>query len=222
MLTQDEIKSVGEEWSSMTLQQREAVQERVRALRLRAKAHGPLKVSILRAWLQDSEAICEESDTWLWPVMFEEGVQWAIECAVLERLFSSKEVASWEAAQGHIENALLDPVVSSTPKVVAMLQDVLGAINDNADRPASESLDVWDFLRSDLARKEARTVQARIAAMSKNARPRAWVSSEWINRSDKGQSKASFARQYAPLVKNRFGVDVTPNQIERVWLPKGC
>ncbi len=61
-------------------------------------------------------------------------------------------------------------------------------------------------------------------AKSKNAQPRAWVLSEWNNRQDKGQSKASFARQYAPMVKKRFPKDsaaVTPETIARDWLPKG-
>ncbi|MBK6558565.1 hypothetical protein [Candidatus Skiveiella danica] len=60
-------------------------------------------------------------------------------------------------------------------------------------------------------------------AKSKNAQPRAWVLSEWHNRTDKGQSKASFARQYAPIVKKRFPKDsaaVTPDTIAREWLPK--
>jgi len=64
-------------------------------------------------------------------------------------------------------------------------------------------------------------------AKSKNARARAWVLSEWLNRDDQGQSKASFARQYAALVKTKFrdtdkGKDqtVTPETIARDWLPK--
>lgn len=61
------------------------------------------------------------------------------------------------------------------------------------------------------------------AAKAKNAKPRAWVLSEWQSRTDQGQSKASFARQYAPLVKKRFPKDsaaVTPETIARDWLPK--
>ncbi len=60
-------------------------------------------------------------------------------------------------------------------------------------------------------------------AKSKNAAPRAWVLSEWNNRTDQGQSKASFARQYAPMVKKRFPKDsaaVTAETIARDWLPK--
>ena len=61
----------------------------------------------------------------------------------------------------------------------------------------------------------------RATAAKKNEEPRAWVRCEWRDRSDKGQSKAAFARQYAALVKRRFDLDVTPDTIVREWLPKG-
>jgi hypothetical protein len=58
-------------------------------------------------------------------------------------------------------------------------------------------------------------------ARAKNARPRAWVCSAWDARTDKGQSKAAFSRQYAQLVKSRFNLIVTPETIARGWLLKG-
>ena len=57
-------------------------------------------------------------------------------------------------------------------------------------------------------------------ARSKNAAPRAWCLSQWESRTDKGQSKASFARQYAPMVKKSFSLIVTPETIARDWLPR--
>ncbi len=68
------------------------------------------------------------------------------------------------------------------------------------------------------------STRARKAAQSKNAAARSWVLSEWENRTDKGQSKASFARQYAPMVKKKFpkiSSPVTAETIARDWLPKG-
>lgn len=66
----------------------------------------------------------------------------------------------------------------------------------------------------------AKSMHASDAARKKNAAPRAWVLKEWNGRTDHGQSKASFARQHASLVKANFDLDVTPDTI-RDWLPKG-
>ena len=87
---------------------------------------------------------------------------------------------------------------------------------------------VWTMIRQSLAlrthgeqaAKQAISKQAAQNASQKNAKPRAWVLKEWENRSDLGQSKGSFARQYVPLVKKRFSVPVTEDTIKRDWLPK--
>lgn len=86
---------------------------------------------------------------------------------------------------------------------------------------------MWETVSSGLAvgmfeagKKIEGSTRARKSAQSKNAEPRAWVLSEWQNRTDKGQSKASFARQYAPLVKAKFDVLVNADTISRDWLPK--
>ena len=86
--------------------------------------------------------------------------------------------------------------------------------------PTLERVSIGMF---DVGQKTEGSTRARKSAQSKNAEPRAWVLSEWQNRTDKGQSKASFARQYATLVKKRFPKDsaaVTPETIARDWLPK--
>ena len=92
-----------------------------------------------------------------------------------------------------------------------------------------EPLDRWFYIHLiEAAGKKALEIgysqHKSAVAKSKNAEPRAWVLSEWTNRQDRGQSKASFARQYAPMVKKRFPKDsaaVTPETIARDWLPKG-
>jgi hypothetical protein len=63
--------------------------------------------------------------------------------------------------------------------------------------------------------------QMSAAAKAKNAAPRSWVLQQWLGRTDHGQSKASFSRQHAALVKSKFSLDVTPETISRDWLPKG-
>lgn len=67
-----------------------------------------------------------------------------------------------------------------------------------------------------------RSYSANCAEMAslKNAKPRAWVLSEWNKRTDPEQGKAAFARQFAPLVKKQFDLIVNPETIARDWLPK--
>ncbi len=65
-----------------------------------------------------------------------------------------------------------------------------------------------------------RKAQSIAAASSKNEKAREWALSEWMNRPDTGQGKAAFGRQYAPLVKKKFRLPVTPETIARDWLPK--
>ena len=55
-------------------------------------------------------------------------------------------------------------------------------------------------------------------ARAKNAPARTWVLERWETRTDKGQSKAAFGREYAHLVKKAFGTNVTPETIARDWL----
>lgn len=87
---------------------------------------------------------------------------------------------------------------------------------------------VWTMIRQSLAlrthgeqaTKQAISQRAADIARQKNAKERAWVLKEWESRTDLDQSKASFARQYVPLVKQRFGKRVTEDTIKHDWLPK--
>ena len=57
--------------------------------------------------------------------------------------------------------------------------------------------------------------------VKKNKYIRAWVLSEWEIRSDLCQSKNSFGKQYAQLVKKKYEIAITSETISRDWLPKG-
>lgn len=124
------------------------------------------------------------------------------------------ETRAWKELWKTLQGALKDPRIEFNPEVVRFTSSMLALV----ERASGH----WDY-ESVLQPLERRfmSVQASRMAAKKNLGPREWVKNEWAARSDKGQSKASFARQYAPLVKKRFGVDVTPEQISRVWLPKG-
>jgi len=124
------------------------------------------------------------------------------------------ETRAWKELWKTLREALKDPRIEFNPEVVRFTSSMLALV----ERASGH----WDYesVLQPLERKFMSLQASRMAA-KKNLEPREWVKNEWAARSDTGQSKASFARQYAPLVKKRFDVDVTPEQISRVWLPKG-
>lgn len=61
---------------------------------------------------------------------------------------------------------------------------------------------------------------ARVAAQKKNQEERAFVLAEWEKNRNAFKGKADFARSYAPLLKTKFDLEITPRQIETEWLPK--
>ena len=68
--------------------------------------------------------------------------------------------------------------------------------------------------------KAARSKMAAENASKRNLEARAWVLTEWASRTNKAESKASFARRHSALIKQRFKATVSPEQIMREWLPK--
>lgn len=74
--------------------------------------------------------------------------------------------------------------------------------------------EIVDLYKSVQAQKSARV------GHEKNMPPKAWVVTSWVSRTDRRQSKAAFARQYATLVKKKFDLIVNPDTIARYWLPK--
>ena len=115
--------------------------------------------------------------------------------------------------------AIEDPAIQQNPEAVKVIDswltnvDFFGFGHKTAECVAPSEKLISEWVRSSDAAKKA---------SKKNAEPRAWVLTEWQGRPDLGQSKASFARQYVPLVKQRFGVLVTEDTIKRDWLPKSA
>lgn len=104
--------------------------------------------------------------------------------------------------------ALLRAIDTGEP--LASLLDTCGAL------PCAQTL--RELVQ--LVREQSRSQCASRAATEKNAVAREWVCAAWAGRSDASQSKGSFARQYAALLKQRFGVSLTDRQIAERWLPK--
>lgn len=67
-------------------------------------------------------------------------------------------------------------------------------------------------------RRQAISDMAADNAGKRNKTAREWVRQEWRARADKGQSKANFGQMYAPLVRIRFRVTITPQRISDYWL----
>lgn len=106
-----------------------------------------------------------------------------------------------------------DPVVSVNPDAIQFLS----LVSQIAERAWGH----WDLGQVFEPMVSAlNSMNASEAAKQKNKVPHEWVLSEWQNRPDKGQGKAAFARQYAPLVKKQFNLIVNPETIARDWLPK--
>ncbi len=126
----------------------------------------------------------------------------------------SAESWAWLELGIYLAEAQQDPKIKCNPVAVTFIDAMLDLV-----QTASGELDFRSVLRP--LERQIKSEHARHVAMAKNSRPRDWVREQWRERPDKGQSKAAFARQYAPLVKRRFDVPVTPETIARDWLPKG-
>jgi hypothetical protein len=121
-------------------------------------------------------------------------------------------------------------------KAISALCRYLGAAFDDPDIKKSTAtqstlLAFLDMAEACIAGDDGNIVQSRIGkvaiskkaslqAKNKNSEERNWVQSEWINRTDTGQSKAAFARQHTHLVKKNFNLQITEDTIKRDWLAK--
>lgn len=139
---------------------------------------------------------------------------------ILLMTMMESSVVSWAHVCTHLLRAQEDPVVRANPLAVVFLEeawieaeDAFGAFDESAlfRRIKSEAAEA---AKSESASKGG---QARSANFEK---ARAWVQEEWKNRTDTAQSKASFGRQYAPLVKRKFKkiTSITDGTISRDWL----
>lgn len=146
----------------------------------------------------------------------ENGLEHLIEVAILQQL-QSPQLKALETGTKHLKAACIDLADCADTAVFSLLQTAL--LEAWRLLPFDTKEDVFSDMKFDIARA-AISEHAAEKARSKNMGARAWVLTQWVARTDKGQSKASFARQHAELVKQRFGVSVLPDQIAREWLPK--
>lgn len=133
-----------------------------------------------------------------------------------QRFISEKyppETGAWKRIAEIATLAKGDQWVRQSESAVAFLGMIEAIANRTMGGDSSSQIlePLSDFLKSEQARKNAQ---------SKNGTARAWVLSEWRNRTDQTQKKAAFSRQYSSLVKNKFSLLVTPDTIARDWLPR--
>jgi hypothetical protein len=137
---------------------------------------------------------------------------------------SASEIWAWLGLDREHANAFLGSKAAGgkfylSPAIlgVADYEKVAVWMSENAARVTPELLVHIAALGFMAGRSDVKKRQA----AAKNESARSWVFMQWILRTDKGQSKAAFARQYAALVKHRFPkISVTPDTIARDWLPK--
>lgn len=121
------------------------------------------------------------------------------------------------ALLNRLRDACEDEVIIASPAALALAKFITAFL---AEASIGANIhEVFEPLTAQAAR-EAISNEKRNAAQSKNLTERKYVLNAWESRTDKGQSKASFARQYVGLVKTKFLTDVTADTIARDWLPK--
>ena len=123
------------------------------------------------------------------------------------------QTRAWMRIAELLDAAQVDPAISINPEAVEFLStmNVLASPAWGHWKLSEVLQPLADYVKSE---------NARIVASQKNEAPRLWVFLKWASRIDQGQSKAAFARQYAPLVKKEFGLIVTSETIARDWLPR--
>jgi hypothetical protein len=150
------------------------------------------------------------------------------EAAELDALLASRDVQEevkrqtpkgldWVAPLFRQRAARLKAGHEEAQAIMAILdQSALGELRRHLEaHPPSTECVIWLLHEN---RRLSASRAARSAAQQKNAAPREFVATEWKNRADPGQSKASFARMVAPMIQKRFGARVTPERIARYWL----
>lgn len=120
------------------------------------------------------------------------------------------------ALLNRLRDACEDETIMASPAALALAKAMTELL---ADASIGATVDeVFDPLTT-LAAKQAISNDKRKAAKSKNIKARSFVLSKWEIRTDQGQSKAAFARQYAELLRRNYSLNVTPDTIARDWLP---
>lgn len=222
MISEERMREIAADWEKRTPEEKASILQKANQLHNEADSWAPYHSAncvIFHRFSRDAAKIIMTDLLGLHVYESAYDGPWtAIEIAILEELRSPK-VLAWDRASCYLASALEDPVIKANPEAVEVLATWLhktsllghgGTTADDFEPPAAKILQ-WATSR-----------RAAEVASKKNADPRAWVLTEWESRPDLGQSKASFARQYVPLVKQRFGVLVTEDTIKRDWLPKSA
>ena len=117
----------------------------------------------------------------------------AIEAAILAGLFSP-EMQALEKVCTYLAAAMADETVRKNPLALKLVTVAFESAEVASSGDAFDDL-YWSIQQK--ARKDGVSLKASKVAKSKNAKPRAWVLTEWDNRLNKGEKKAAFARQFA-------------------------
>lgn len=225
MISLQRAKEIAENWKKRTPEDRERIREQADLLRAEAANWEPFHHENFRRFHQDSQNHAGGFAAYAYDVAeispevalaFKEWAIPEIEVAMLEEL-RSPAVRAWDRTCKLLDEIMQDSVVKANPEAVKAIQSWRGKIIAVALGYRSKD-DVVPPVAT-YAKYAIKKHSAEIASM-KNAKQRDWVQKEWESRPDKDQSKASFARQYVPLVKQRFGLQITAETIKKQWLPK--
>lgn len=225
MISLERAKEIAESWKKRTSEERERIQEIAEQLRAEAANWEPFHHENFRRFHRDSQRHAFGFAAYAYdvkeasPEVALASKEWAvpeIEVAMLEEL-RSPAVRAWDRTCKHLDAVMQDPVVMANPEAVKAIKSwrakviavALGYRSSDEVVPPAATYAAYAIKQD----------RAKIAS-KKNANAREWVRQQWKNRTDTGQPKASFARQYAQLVMQQFKIKVGADQIAREWLPK--
>lgn len=119
---------------------------------------------------------------------------------------------AWDRVVTVLDAALLDPVIGADKTAIEFLA-IVRSLAQSAEIYTVESVlcELDDVFKSQRAWTNAINSYG-------SPEPRWWLQRQWIERTDRDQKKAPFARQYLPLLFQKFRVKVTAEQVIRVWL----
>lgn len=220
MIKDETVEALAKQWDGLTRCEKDAVITEAEVMRKHVRAEmesrfepvgieGSLHWSFINSSYEIAKGIAEGFGS-------DPDFVYAVELATLKAALSPKMLA-WEHARQYLFKALNDPYVMDNPATAELFLHAYSEVLDAS--PFTQKDDLFWRMKY-FAAKEKISDRASSAAKSKNAVAREFVVTAYNNRTDKGQSKASFSTQYAGLVKSKFQIIIGADTIARDWLPK--
>jgi len=203
MLTNEETDAVCIQWHAKSARAKAATVKKADRLRTMAQTAPPFQCGQLETWRLGSQRLAQDisnewNDAWM-------GAAPAIEVGILEKLFSSPRVKTWESAYRVIRAGLDDPHIAADENMSVLFGNLLMGIADTADYFSDVRYIVSNFLVDDEMQKAMLSQAGRINGRKphiNHAQAAQRLPGLWAEMREQGKSKA----QAAPLIAGRLGL----------------